>query len=223
MTLPSEEPLPPETRNEALADFSARCDAIEEAYEFMLAYAAQGLTTEEGSTSGSQIRGYLLKCEAALAGLCNAVTSAVRQLGIRSTAPYDAFVGVVERDVRSAQAAVALSARAAVNRVAAGRQPERLDSPAGRTDGPFPSRRSAEEVASRPRSSLINFSGAARIAERGARISGICKRRATPRGGCHVWKMTTNFWDATLKCLCQIDEFPWEFAVIAFEALCLLL
>jgi hypothetical protein len=108
MTLPSEEPLPPETRNEALADFSARCDAIEEAYEFMLAYAAQGLTTEEGSTSGSQIRGYLLKCEAALTGLCNAVTSAVRGLGIRSTAPYDAFVGVVERDVRSAQVAVAL-------------------------------------------------------------------------------------------------------------------
>jgi len=108
MTLPSEESLPPEARNEALSDFSACCDAIEEAYEFMLAYAAQGLPTEEGSTSGSQIRTYLRKCETALTGLCDAVTSRVRQLNIPATVPYDAFVSVVERDVGSAHAAVAL-------------------------------------------------------------------------------------------------------------------
>ena len=29
--------------------FLRRCDTIEEAYEFMLAYAAQGLTGDEGS------------------------------------------------------------------------------------------------------------------------------------------------------------------------------
>jgi glucose-6-phosphate dehydrogenase assembly protein OpcA len=108
MTPPSEESSPPEPRHEALTDFVARCDAIEEAYEFMLAYAAQGLPTEEGSTSGSQIRTYLRKCEAALIGLCDAVTSCVQRLIVDSTAPYDAFVVVVERDVRSAQAAVAL-------------------------------------------------------------------------------------------------------------------
>ena len=49
--------------------FAARCDAIEEAYEFMLAYAAQGLPNEEGSLSGSQIRDFLRKCDAALTGL----------------------------------------------------------------------------------------------------------------------------------------------------------
>ena len=108
MTLPSEESLPPQAANEGFADFSACCDAIEEAYEFMLAYAAQGLPTEEGSTSGSQIRTYLRKCEAALTGLCAAVTSRVQQLSIPSTAPYDAFIDVVDRDVRSALAAVAL-------------------------------------------------------------------------------------------------------------------
>ena len=108
MTPPSEEPSPLEPRHEALADFAARCDAIEEAYEFMLAYAAQGLPTEEGSTSGSQIRTYLRKCEAALIGLGDSVTSSVRRLTVDSTAPYDAFVVVVERDARSAQAAVAL-------------------------------------------------------------------------------------------------------------------
>ncbi len=42
-----------------LADISERCDTIEECYEFMLAYAAQGLPSDEGSRSGGQIREYL--------------------------------------------------------------------------------------------------------------------------------------------------------------------
>ena len=33
-------------------DFLERCDAIEECYEFMLAYAGQGLPTDQGSQSG---------------------------------------------------------------------------------------------------------------------------------------------------------------------------
>ena len=37
-----------------LADISKRCDTIEECYEFMLAYAAQGLPSDEGSQSGGQ-------------------------------------------------------------------------------------------------------------------------------------------------------------------------
>ena len=69
MTSPPEKASPSKRPDEALADFSARCDAIEEAYEFMLAYAAQGLPAEEGSTAGGQIREFLQRCEAALAGL----------------------------------------------------------------------------------------------------------------------------------------------------------
>ena len=92
----------------ALADFSARCDAIEEAYEFMLAYAAQGLPNEDGSVSGSQIRDFLRKCDAALTGLAEAVTNDVRRLGKQPAAPYDAFINVVEDDARRAQAAVQL-------------------------------------------------------------------------------------------------------------------
>ena len=68
VTPSSEEALPPAPGDEALAEFSARCDAIEEAYEFMLAYAAQGLPDEQGSASGSQIRDFLRKCDAALTG-----------------------------------------------------------------------------------------------------------------------------------------------------------
>jgi hypothetical protein len=104
----SQEVLPATPDDEALAEFAARCSAIEEAYEFMLAYAAQGLPNEEGSASGSQIRDFLRKCDVALTGLGEALTRCIRRLGIQSTAPYDAFVSVVERDVRSAQAAVKL-------------------------------------------------------------------------------------------------------------------
>lgn len=74
----------------------------------MLAYAAQGLPNEEGSVSGSQIRDFLRKCDAALAGLGDAITHCVRRLGIESPEPYLAFVNVVERDARAAQAAVQL-------------------------------------------------------------------------------------------------------------------
>jgi len=105
-TTPSEDASPPGA--EALADFSARCNAIEEAYEFMLAYAAQGLPNEAGSTSGSQIRGFLNKCNAALTGLGEALTECVQRLGVGSPAPYHAFISVVESDVRGAQAAVQL-------------------------------------------------------------------------------------------------------------------
>ena len=94
--------------DDALAGFSARCNAIEEAYEFMLAYAAQGLPSDAGSVSGSQIRDFLGKCDAALTGLAETLTVCVRGLAIHPPAPYDAFIGVVDRDVQSAQAAVQL-------------------------------------------------------------------------------------------------------------------
>lgn len=103
----SEEALPPASSGGPLADFSARCDAIEEAYEFMLAYAAQGLPNETGSVSGSQIRDFLRKCDAALTGLAEALTNCMPRLDTSAT-PYHAFINVVEQDARRAQAAVQL-------------------------------------------------------------------------------------------------------------------
>ena len=41
---------------------SSRCATIEECYEFMLAYAGQGVAGEDGSQSGGQIRHYLTAC-----------------------------------------------------------------------------------------------------------------------------------------------------------------
>ena len=90
------------------SDFAARCDTIEEAYEFMLAYAAQGLPHEHGSTSGSQIREFLRKCAQALDGLADAAAASVRHVDPGDPAPYDAFVSVLDRDARNARAAVGL-------------------------------------------------------------------------------------------------------------------
>jgi hypothetical protein len=98
-------PSPGDDAREALA---SRCNAIEEAYEFMLAYAAQGLPSEHGSSAGSQIRVFLSKCDAALSGLADAITLCVARLALEPRDPYGAFIRVVDVDARAAQAAVQL-------------------------------------------------------------------------------------------------------------------
>src|SRR5712691_10264502 len=84
----------------ALAD---RCNVIEESYEFMLAYAAQGVTGEEGSGKSGQIRHFLERAVEALTGLGGAYTAAV---GPSET--YRAFLGVLERDAGDSLAAIRL-------------------------------------------------------------------------------------------------------------------
>jgi hypothetical protein len=98
-------PSPGDDAREALA---SRCNAIEEAYEFMLAYAAQGLPSEQGSAAGSQIREFLRKCDAALSDLADAITLCVERLALEPLDPYGAFIRVVDVDARAAQAAVRL-------------------------------------------------------------------------------------------------------------------
>ena len=85
-----------------------RCDRIEECYEFMLAYAAQGLRTEPGGGSGSQIRTLLTKCDEALDGLADVLTKIVRSEQLRPTETYDAFIAMLKRDAGDARAAVGL-------------------------------------------------------------------------------------------------------------------
>ena len=89
-------------------DFDARCDIIEEAYEFMLAYASQGLASEEESGSGRQAREYLGRCDAALADLGAFLTGLVSRFSLEPAAPYLAFIAVMDRDARDARAAVQL-------------------------------------------------------------------------------------------------------------------
>ena len=86
----------------ARVELAARCDTIEEAYEFMLAYAAQGLPTE-----GAQIRDFLGRCDAALTGLVEFSAAFAAASGGAAT-PYGAFMSVVDRDARDARAGVQL-------------------------------------------------------------------------------------------------------------------
>ena len=55
-----------------LDDLKARIEAIEEGYEFFLAYAAQGLAGDQAGKSGEQVREYLHGFEEALDGLAEA-------------------------------------------------------------------------------------------------------------------------------------------------------
>jgi hypothetical protein len=85
-----------------------RCGKIEECYEFMLAYAAQGLRDEPGGGSGSQIRTLLIQCDEALNGLGDVFTQIVRSEQLKPAEKYHAFIAMLNRDASDARAAVGL-------------------------------------------------------------------------------------------------------------------
>jgi len=89
-------------------DLKTRCDAIEECYEFMLAYAAQGVVNEAGSQSASELRTFLGKAEGALVDLADACRAEVTSGGLAPVDKYLAFIDVLDRDARSSLAAVQL-------------------------------------------------------------------------------------------------------------------
>jgi hypothetical protein len=91
-----------------LSDLASRIDAIEEAYEFMLAYAAQGLASDAGSDAGGQVRQFLGKAATAMIGLGATVGSLVEHERLEPAAAYLAFCDVLEQDARAALAAIEL-------------------------------------------------------------------------------------------------------------------
>jgi hypothetical protein len=93
---------------ETTAELSSRINIIEEAYEFMLAYASQGLSTDQGNDTGRQAREYLKRCDAAMSGLPGVFTRYVEHESLQPAAPYDAFIAVIERDAKNSQAAIQL-------------------------------------------------------------------------------------------------------------------
>ena len=91
-----------------LDDISARCAAIEECYEFMLAYAGQGLAGDDPSESTGQVREYLNRAVEALSGLAESYAAAVKKENLQPAERYHAFLAVLERDARDSLAAVQL-------------------------------------------------------------------------------------------------------------------
>ena len=90
------------------SELSDRCNSIEEAYEFTLAYAAQGLESDHGSGSGTQLREFLRRSDDALTGLADLFRRIVAAEHLEPADRYHAFIDVLDRDAHDAQAAIQL-------------------------------------------------------------------------------------------------------------------
>ena len=84
-----------------------RTDAIEQAYEFMLAYAARGRQSDDAGDTEGDIRGFLSEARDGLDGLVEAVLAHVKALGV-DAGPWHAYLDIVSADAKRASAAIAL-------------------------------------------------------------------------------------------------------------------
>jgi len=85
-----------------LPTLAQRIEAIEQAYEFMLAYAAQGREDE----GGGSVRQFLERAADALDGLAAAAASSPSGQEVKSHPAVAVFLEVVEADARKAGAAL---------------------------------------------------------------------------------------------------------------------
>ena len=84
------------------------CNAVEECYEFMLAYAAQGRTSDQGSKPGAQIREFLQRAATAIAALPEECSKLVKEKSLEPAEKYLAFFTVLDRDAHDSLAAIDL-------------------------------------------------------------------------------------------------------------------
>ena len=87
---------------------AGRIDEIESAYEFMLAYAAQGKRGTEGGPA-SEIRGYLSRFVKALDGLAETAAQEVEAAASASQPAMTAFRETLEADAAHARAVLSLA------------------------------------------------------------------------------------------------------------------
>jgi hypothetical protein len=87
-------------------DLRRRVDAIESGYELMLAYAAQGLPSDRGASTGGQLRDALGKFDAALTGLATLFREIVAAEQPEREGAYADFLDVLERDAHTTQSAI---------------------------------------------------------------------------------------------------------------------
>lgn len=87
----------------ALAELQAHVRAMEEAYEFFLAYAAQGLPDDRQSPVGRQLREHLERSVDACRLLPELVASAAAEAGLGPAPAYEAFASVLAADADRAR------------------------------------------------------------------------------------------------------------------------
>ena len=90
------------------AEIFEHCSAVEECYEFMLAYAAQGRSSDQGSKPGAQIREFLQRAATAIAGLAEGCSKVVKERRLEPVERYQAFLVVLDRDAQDSLAAINL-------------------------------------------------------------------------------------------------------------------
>jgi hypothetical protein len=89
-------------------DLSERCNTIEECYEFMLAYAAQGLPSDAGSGSGGKIHEYLNRAVKAISGLAGSCADKVASQKLGPAEKFQAYFAVLDRDAKDSLASIEL-------------------------------------------------------------------------------------------------------------------
>lgn len=91
-----------------MENIQKRCDAIEECYEFMLAFAAQGILDDRESPHGGQLRELLSQAVESATGLPEAYAAMLAALGCATSPQYGNFLRVLKTDTSNALAAMEL-------------------------------------------------------------------------------------------------------------------
>jgi hypothetical protein len=87
-------------------EFLERCEVIEECYEFLLAYAGQGLASDESGQRSGQVRSFLKRAAEAFTGLAESCRRAIRDSDLEPPQQYEDFCSMLERDARDSLAVV---------------------------------------------------------------------------------------------------------------------
>ena len=97
------------TPDQAKEELSNRADAIEGGYEMMLAYAAQGLASDQGAANSGQLRDHLKRFETALTGLAQTYRDCAAALGVGPKDALEGFLKTLEADAFTTQSALRLA------------------------------------------------------------------------------------------------------------------
>ena len=94
--------------NQDRIELDSRIDKIEASYEFMLAYAAQGLEATAGTAQGQEITTCLNEFEQALNNLSEVVTSVAEQKNAGLVESYRHFIDALDSDSKKTKGAIRL-------------------------------------------------------------------------------------------------------------------
>jgi|ERR1700683_2754005 hypothetical protein len=84
------------------------CNTVEECYEFMLAYAARGRSSDANDEPGAQIREFLQRAASAIAALSEECSKVVKEQKLEPAEKFQSFLAVLDRDAHSSLATIEL-------------------------------------------------------------------------------------------------------------------